>query len=402
MRNGSGTYTLPVAPFVPNTAILSAEVNEDFDDIADALTGSIASDGQTPITGSLQGFIGSAAAPSYSWAVEPDSGFYWVSPGIIGLAIGGADAVTFEGLNVTFAGTITVTGGFAGPLTFGGAITFESTILVEGIATFSATSYMQLPSGTTAQRTADVVAGQFRYNSTLSQIEYYAAAWTPVPVNQTQLQALVTPRTTQVFTTAGAGTYTVPTPAPAYLYIRMVGGGGGGSGNGTTTTGNDGTDGTASVFNSIAANPGLKATKNSGTTPGNGGAGGSSGSGTAVVRIPGQSGGYGDSNAVRVGASGGMSFFGGAGVGRYLIAGGNAAANTGGGGGGAGNNGGALTNGCGGGGGEYAEYQINGPTAAATYSYTVGAKGTGGAAGTGGFAGGDGGAGIIIVEEYYI
>ena len=35
----------------------------------------------------------------------------------------------------------------------------------------------------------------------------------------------------------------------------------------------------------------------------------------------------------------------------------------------------------------------------ATYTYTVGAKGTGGAAGT--VAGGDGAAGIIIVEEFY-
>lgn len=50
-RNGTGTYTLPQPPFVPNTTISSTAVNSDLSDIAAALTQSISKDGQTTYTG---------------------------------------------------------------------------------------------------------------------------------------------------------------------------------------------------------------------------------------------------------------------------------------------------------------------------------------------------------------
>lgn len=50
-RNGSGTYTKPVADFVNGTTISETAMNTLIDDIADALTGSIAKDGQTVWTG---------------------------------------------------------------------------------------------------------------------------------------------------------------------------------------------------------------------------------------------------------------------------------------------------------------------------------------------------------------
>lgn len=54
-RNGSGTYTLPAGnPVVTGTTITSTWSNNTLSDIATALTGSVASDGQTPITGNLQ------------------------------------------------------------------------------------------------------------------------------------------------------------------------------------------------------------------------------------------------------------------------------------------------------------------------------------------------------------
>jgi len=54
-RNGSGTYTLPAGnPVVTNTTISSTWANTTLTDLATALTNSIASDGQTPITGALQ------------------------------------------------------------------------------------------------------------------------------------------------------------------------------------------------------------------------------------------------------------------------------------------------------------------------------------------------------------
>jgi hypothetical protein len=53
-RNGSGTYTLPAGnPVVTGTAIASSWANSTMSNIADALTQSVASDGQTPMTGPL-------------------------------------------------------------------------------------------------------------------------------------------------------------------------------------------------------------------------------------------------------------------------------------------------------------------------------------------------------------
>ena len=53
-RNGSGTYTLPAGnPVVTGTTISTTWANSTLTDIANTLTASVASDGQTPMTGSL-------------------------------------------------------------------------------------------------------------------------------------------------------------------------------------------------------------------------------------------------------------------------------------------------------------------------------------------------------------
>lgn len=53
-RNGSGNYNLPAGnPVVSGTTISSTWANTTLSDIASALTGSIASDGQTPMSGTL-------------------------------------------------------------------------------------------------------------------------------------------------------------------------------------------------------------------------------------------------------------------------------------------------------------------------------------------------------------
>lgn len=55
-RNGSGTYTLPAGnPVVTGTTISSTWANNTLTDMATAISGSIAADGQTPITGALVG-----------------------------------------------------------------------------------------------------------------------------------------------------------------------------------------------------------------------------------------------------------------------------------------------------------------------------------------------------------
>jgi hypothetical protein len=53
-RNGSGVYNLPAGnPVVTGTSISSTWANTTLADISTALTGSLASDGQTPATGNL-------------------------------------------------------------------------------------------------------------------------------------------------------------------------------------------------------------------------------------------------------------------------------------------------------------------------------------------------------------
>lgn len=53
-RNGSGVYSLPAGnPVVTQTSISSTWANSTLSDIANALTQSVAADGQTPMTGNL-------------------------------------------------------------------------------------------------------------------------------------------------------------------------------------------------------------------------------------------------------------------------------------------------------------------------------------------------------------
>lgn len=52
-RNGSGTYTRPQADYVPGTTILATSINSDLNDMAQALTASIARDGQTTPTANI-------------------------------------------------------------------------------------------------------------------------------------------------------------------------------------------------------------------------------------------------------------------------------------------------------------------------------------------------------------
>jgi hypothetical protein len=129
-RNGTGTYNLPAGnPVVTNTTISSTWANTTLTDIATALTGSLASDGQTPATGNLD----------------------MNSNKIVNLTAGSAtgDAVNYTQFLAAFVNP-----------TFGG------------------TEFMLIPKGTTAQRPAVPVNGQIRYNTDTAQFEgYQGGAW---------------------------------------------------------------------------------------------------------------------------------------------------------------------------------------------------------------------------------
>lgn len=191
--------------------------------------------------------------------------------------------------------------------------------------------------------------------------------------------------TRQVLTSGTSATYTTPANC-LWIEVEMVGGGGGGLGSGTS--GGAGTSGTASTFSTLSAGGGANA----------GGAGGTSSGGD--VNLTGAQGSTGSTLANTQGQIGASSPFGGAGSGGGQSgAGGNAKANTGSGGGAGGLGASNVAAGISGSAGGYLKKIITSP--AATYTYTVGAAGTGGAAGTSGFASGAGGSGLIIVTEHY-
>ena len=78
---------------MPNTTISSADVNSDFSDIATAITGSIAADGQTAITGVLKFPSGTAGAPSHSFSSDLTTGMYLSAVGRLGFAANGVAQV---------------------------------------------------------------------------------------------------------------------------------------------------------------------------------------------------------------------------------------------------------------------------------------------------------------------
>jgi hypothetical protein len=129
-RNGSGVYSLPAGnPVVTGTSISSTWSNTTLSDIATALTGSVASDGQTPMTGNLD----------------------MNSRKIVLLANGtvATDAINFGQLTTAFTNP-----------------------------TFSGTGFMLIPKGTTAERPVSPVDGEMRYNTTTNQFEgYQGGAW---------------------------------------------------------------------------------------------------------------------------------------------------------------------------------------------------------------------------------
>jgi len=145
-RNGSGVYTLPAGnPVVTGTVISTSWANNTMNDLASAMTDSVAADGQTPMTGPLN----------------------LNSNKVTNLA------------NATLTGDAVNFGQFSTP-TFTGAVTCSSTLSVAGDTTMAgnlavnSTGQIKLPNGSTAQRSATPAVGSIRYNTTLQQFEGYS------------------------------------------------------------------------------------------------------------------------------------------------------------------------------------------------------------------------------------
>ncbi len=131
-RNGSGTYSLPAGnPVVTGTTISSSWANNTMNDLAAALTDSVAADGQTPMTGNLD--------------LNTNKIVNLVAGSVAG------DAIEFAQFKTpTFTGNVTMT----------------------------STGFALIPAGTTAERPVSPANGQIRYNTTTSQFEgYQGGAW---------------------------------------------------------------------------------------------------------------------------------------------------------------------------------------------------------------------------------
>jgi hypothetical protein len=119
-RNGSGTYSVPNT-FVSGNTITASGHNQNFSDLASEMTNSVAADGQTSMTGPLKAANGTDAAPSISFASDPDTGLYRKAGNSIAISCEGVDAVVFGTATASFAeavsiaGTFNPVGGFSGP-----------------------------------------------------------------------------------------------------------------------------------------------------------------------------------------------------------------------------------------------------------------------------------------------
>ena len=131
-RNGSGTYNRAVSPYTAGTTITAATVNSEMDDIATALTASMARDGQSPATANIPmgGFrltglanavastdaaalgqvaalagaimtgafgvtAGTAAAPGVFVSGDTNTGLFQPSADTLAVTVGGAEVARF-------------------------------------------------------------------------------------------------------------------------------------------------------------------------------------------------------------------------------------------------------------------------------------------------------------------
>lgn len=363
-RNGSGTYSLPVGnPVVTGTTISSTWANNTLTDIANALTGSLAADGQTTASGNLN--MGTNRIINLS---DPTSSQDAVTKYYVDQLISALGTMAYQD-----ADDVLITGG---------------AISNVNLDLHLKTNEIYLPVGPTALRTASPIQGLMRFNTDGPFYEGYVAGnW-------------------HRFLTVNEGAYTI-------TYFA-VGGGAGGGPVSTTTPGGGGAGGAVasttsvipgtSILTMIIGGGGATATAGSASTitgiasAGGGGAGSQNGgsagngyAGGAGFSVPGgNTCGGGGGGAAANGDSAGGSNGGNGGSGALTLITGTSQYFGGGGGGGAGP-GGVTSGGSGGAGGGG-----NGASAATPSSGLTNTGGGGGGSWT--IAGANGGSGIIYIS----
>jgi hypothetical protein len=106
-RNASGTYSLPSGnPVVSGTAISSTVHNTTLSDIGSEITDSLSRSGEGAMLEPLKAAVGDVSLPGYTFSGDTNTGLYWVSADVIGVATGGVlqASVTSTGLRIGASG----------------------------------------------------------------------------------------------------------------------------------------------------------------------------------------------------------------------------------------------------------------------------------------------------------
>ena len=152
-RNGSGTASLaaPPSPFVDGQTISATDMMTVLTDIASMLTGSIAADGQTPITADINfnsHAISGVTTLATTKAVTVASGGVTVTAGGVTVTAGGLN-VGAGGAAITGNSAIAGTLGVSGIITAANATAGSQVInLSQIVATFAATGQLSIPTST--------------------------------------------------------------------------------------------------------------------------------------------------------------------------------------------------------------------------------------------------------------
>jgi microcystin-dependent protein len=102
---------LPIGAFVPGGLIKASDDNTLFNDLATALTQSLATTGVSTMTGQLVGSAGLVSSPGYGFNGATKTGFYLAGANQIGIAVNGVQAATVNSdTSTTWAGGATFTG----------------------------------------------------------------------------------------------------------------------------------------------------------------------------------------------------------------------------------------------------------------------------------------------------
>lgn len=221
-RNGAGQYEIPVGSWYPpisGTPATAADWQVMIEDLAAAMTQSIARDGQTTILQNLpmggNKLTGLSAGTAAGDSLRYEQLFSQGQPkNLASAATTDIGAQLTTNLNVTGTTTITSFGvNYNGPrfLRFNGALTL----------THSAT--LVLPGGVNIQTTAGDIA-------IVIPIGTPASGWAVAAYQRTGVQLL----NVRAFTTPGVTTYT-PTAGTNSVIVEVQGGGGGSGGTSATT-----------------------------------------------------------------------------------------------------------------------------------------------------------------------